>query len=190
MQLDGIGNDVPSTISYGDKYGSIFVFDAVLVCCIACIEYRYHIFKAVGLVSFAMKDLSSFALPGSSSLESSRSSNSLSISGLEVDNTKSGPQNVSHDADEWKVLQGYSNLEQTPAELVSENVPEICFGHEQLEAHGEDEPKEVCANVGEGKAPETCCKRDWTIAALLVIAIVTAVILSSILTRDLKHHPQ
>lgn len=54
--------------------------------------------------------------------DSSGSMGSLSMTGLEVDKTASGLQPISHEADQWMVLQPHSDLESSPCELSSEEL--------------------------------------------------------------------
>ena len=114
------------------------------------------------------------------------SKGSLSMTGLEVDKTASGLQPISHEADQWMVLQPHSDLESSPCELSSENCPQVHHGDEHLETNRDDDPKETAGHA-ETQKGNMGHRRQYRLLAILLITIVLiAVVLSSSLSQLLK----
>ena len=106
-----------------------------------------------------------------------------------MDQNASGPQYIAHEADRWKVFQAHSTLEQTPLECLSENVPQIRYGQECLEANGENDSEEIMNDEVDRKAAKRPNRRLRILAIMLIAAIVViAIVLSSTLTKLLKYH--
>lgn len=118
------------------------------------------------------------------------STDNLSISGLELDETIFGLQLISDEADVGKVLQGYSDLELRDIEHSEDNLPQTRYGHEELETNWKDDFKNITADashpLGLGFTGRSRHFRLLVICALVTMSIV--IVLPITLNLVLKHN--
>ena len=109
------------------------------------------------------------------------------MAGLEVEVTASGPQHISHEADQWMVLQPNSDPKKSPCELSPENCPQIRYGSEELETNGNYEPKKIARHAKTHKSKIGRCRRFYLLVIPLITVVLIAIVLSSSLTELLNY---